>query len=172
MNTTRARRSLAAAVWGVAGLMLPGLVVLEAVSARNASARERLEVVAAHAQLRRTLAAELTGTELARRADAATLLVASIGDDRLIGGIALDPPVDARIGCVWVGADSELLPDGIYEMRVASSGAAADLVDESGRTVVTVPLDLPFDGASDPGGRWQRTFFTVARWLAPRLGGT
>jgi hypothetical protein len=154
---------------GVAGLLLPALILLETRSSPGLLA-DRSDVIVAHAQLRRVLREEFDAQEGARRADPVSLNVASLGDERLLAGLALPSPAgpDGKIGFVLVLAGAGEIVDGHYELRVPGSGVAVDLVDASGRVVATIPLDLPFMEGSDVN-RWQRCFLTVARFLAPKL---
>lgn len=163
-----------AVAWGVAGLALPGVLVMGAWLPHGIAggSSDRGEVLVVHAQLRRVLLAELEENEGAARADFSSLTVASLGDARVLAGVAQSPMgEELKVGFVLLLGGSETVPDGVYEVRGPTSAVAVDLVDSAGKVVATIPLDLPFSdgGTSANVERWQRVLLTVARWLAPRL---
>ena len=161
--------------WGPARLALPCLLVVGAlVPARMLppAPADARDVAMVHAALRRALIAafEELEREPAGRTDLASLTAVSLGDERVLAGVALNPPVEElKLGYVMLLGGSESIPDGTYELRGPTAAVAVDLVDSAGRVVATIPLDLPFPAANSSDGRWQRVFLTVARWLSQRL---
>ena len=130
------------------------------------------DLEALNLQLGRAVLEELQRDESVREGDdPGSLIVVALGAQGLLAGTATNTPQESAddwvIGHVLLNGAAPTFPDGIYELRFASSGSIVDLLDALGQVVASAPVEQPLGTLNELS--WERAFLSIARVMARRL---